>query len=152
MRVEFHGAARTVTGSATLLEAGGSRLLVDCGQFQGPDELEALNREKFRFDVHSLDALVLTHAHIDHIGRAPMLVSQGFRGKVVCTRATAGIAALMWRDGLKIAEEDHRRHGGPPPAYGEKDLLALERAIVSGRYGETVKVTPHLSVTLSDAG
>src|SRR5688572_29035212 len=152
MRVEFHGAARTVTGSATLLEAGGSRLLVDCGQFQGPEELERKNREPFHFDPASLDALVLTHAHIDHIGRAPLLVGQGFRGRVFCTRATAAVAGLMWRDGLKIAEEDHRRYGGPPPAYDEKDLLALERAMVFGRYGETVKVTPHLSVTLSDAG
>jgi metallo-beta-lactamase family protein len=152
MRVEFHGAARTVTGSATLLEAGNSRVLVDCGQFQGPDELEAKNRERFRFDAHALDALVLTHAHIDHVGRAPLLVPQGFRGRVVCTRATAAVAGLMWRDGLKIMEEDHRRYGGPPPAYGEKDLLALERAIQTARYGETVKVTPHIAVTLSDAG
>src|SRR5262245_29025146 len=103
MRVEFHGAARTVTGSATLLGAGGSRLLVDCGQFQGPDELEAKNRARFAFDPRSLDALVLTHSHIDHIGRAPMLVAQGFRGRVLCTRATASLAGLMWRDGLKIA-------------------------------------------------
>jgi metallo-beta-lactamase family protein len=127
-------------------------VLVDCGQFQGPDELEAKNRERFRFDPHALDALVLTHAHIDHIGRAPLLVGQGFRGRVVCTRATAAVAGLMWRDGLKIAEEDHRRYGGPPPPYDERDLLHLERAIVTARYGETVKVTPHLAVTLSDAG
>jgi metallo-beta-lactamase family protein len=103
MRVEFHGAAGTVTGSLTLVEAGGARVIVDCGQFQGPDELEASNRRHFAFDPASLDALVLTHAHIDHVGRAPNLVRQGFRGRVIATRATAALVGVMWRDGLKIA-------------------------------------------------
>jgi len=151
MRVEFHGAARTVTGSCTLLEAGGTRVLVDCGQFQGEDELERLNRAHFRFPVPEIDALVLTHAHIDHVGRAPLLVRQGFRGRVICTRATAALVGIMWRDGVKIAEEDARR-GGPPAPYGEHDVIALERAIETRRYGEEVRVGSGARVTLTDAG
>jgi metallo-beta-lactamase family protein len=151
MRVEFHGAARTVTGSATLLEAGGTRVLVDCGQFQGDDELEERNRGRLGFHPDALQALVLTHAHIDHVGRAPLLMRHGFRGRVLCTRATAALAAMMWRDGVKIAEEDSRR-GGPPPAYGEKDVRALESQIEPLRYGEERRVGPGAAVRLSDAG
>ena len=92
MRVEFHGAARTVTGSCTLLESSGTRVLVDCGQFQGDDELEARNRGHLGFRGDDMDALVLTHAHIDHCGRAPLLMRRGFRGRVLCTRATAALA------------------------------------------------------------
>src|SRR5262245_28289391 len=151
MRVEFHGAAGTVTGSCTLLEAAGSRVLVDCGQFQGDDELEKWNRARFRFDASGIDALVLTHAHIDHVGRAPLLVRQGFRGRVIATRATAALVGVMWRDGLKMAEED-ARHGGPPPAYGEHEIEALERAMLPARYGERMKAAPAIGVTLTDAG
>ena len=151
MQVEFHGAARTVTGSCTLLEAAGTRLLVDCGQFQGDDDLEQLNRARFRFHPPAIDALVLTHAHIDHVGRAPLLVSQGFRGRVLCTRATAALVSIMWRDGLKIAKEDARR-GGTPAPYGEREVRELEQSIEMLRYGQERRVGPGASVTLSDAG
>ncbi len=151
MRVEFHGAAKTVTGSCTLLEAGGTRILVDCGQFQGDDALERRNRERFPFDVRTLDALVLTHGHIDHIGRAATLRDQGFRGLVICTRATAEIAQLMLLDSAKIARED-AEHGGPPPTFDEHDVEALYKATRWTRYGETVPVGKDMAVTLSDAG
>ncbi len=151
MRVEFHGAARTVTGSCTLLEASGTQVLVDCGQFQGDDDLERLNRARFRFHVPSVEALVLTHAHIDHIGRAPLLVRDGFRGRVHSTRATAALAGIMWRDSVKIAEEDAQR-GGPPPPYGEREVLDLERSIEVLRYGQERRVGDGAHVTLSDAG
>lgn len=151
MRVEFHGAARTVTGSCTLLEAAGTRVLVDCGQFQGDDELEARNRGRLGFHPDALQALVLTHAHIDHVGRAPLLLRYGFRGRVLCTRATAALAAMMWRDGVKIAEEDARR-GGPDPAFGEREVRALEAHLETLRYGEERRVGPGATVRLSDAG
>src|SRR5262245_8685346 len=115
MRVAFHGAAGTVTGSCTLLEAGGTRILVDCGQFQGDEHLERRNRpEAFGFDPASIDGLVLTHAHVDHIGRAPLLVTRGFRGRVYCTQATAAVAEVMLADAVKIQEEDARRDGERP--------------------------------------
>jgi metallo-beta-lactamase family protein len=151
MRVEFHGAARTVTGSCTLLEAAGTRLLVDCGQFQGDDDLERLNSARFRFHPPGIDALVLTHAHIDHVGRAPLLVRQGFRGRVLCTRATAALVGIMWRDTVKIAEEDARR-GGPPAPYGEAEVRELEKRIETLHYGEEWRVGAGARVTLSDAG
>ncbi len=151
MRVEFHGAARTVTGSCTLLEAGGTRVLVDCGQFQGDAGLEARNHEPFRFDVASIDAFVLTHAHVDHAGRAPALVRQGLRGPVVSTRATAALAAVMLQDAAKIAEEDSKRGGGPP-LFGAEDVEALFRRSWPLKYGETLKIGPGIQVTLFDAG
>lgn len=152
MRVEFHGAAGTVTGSCTLLEAGGTRVLVDCGQFQGEDELERRNRgHHLGFAPDALDALVLTHAHIDHIGRTPLLFQRGFRGPVLCTRATAELAALMLADAAKIQEEDERR-GGPPAAFGEKEVAAVYAAMRPVRYGQPVPVGTGIAFALSDAG
>jgi metallo-beta-lactamase family protein len=151
MRASFHGAARTVTGSATLVESAGTRVLVDCGQFQGDDDLERRNREPFGFDPRALDAVVLTHAHVDHVGRAPALLRQGFRGAFVSTRATAELAAVMLLDSAKIAEEDARR-GGPPPSFDEGDVERLYRRTKWLRYGETSAIGSGISVTLSDAG
>jgi metallo-beta-lactamase family protein len=151
MHVEFHGAARTVTGSCTLLEAGGTRILVDCGQFQGDAELERRNVGGFAFDPRSVDALVMTHAHVDHVGRAPLLVARGFRGTVLCTRATAELASVMLLDAAKILEED-AEHGGPAPAWGEPEVRALYAATRPIKYGQPVTVGPGVAVTLSDAG
>jgi metallo-beta-lactamase family protein len=151
MHAEFHGAARTVTGSCTLLEAGGTRVLVDCGQFQGDDELEKRNRERFVFEPRSIHALVLTHAHIDHIGRVPVLLSRGFEGPIFATRATAELAAVMLLDGAKIAKEDER-HGGPPALYDDHDVEKVYQRIQPVKYGKTVPVRDGFEVTLTDAG
>src|SRR5438132_8466366 len=151
MRVEFHGAARTVTGSCTLLEAGGTRVLVDCGQFQGDPDTERLNAEPFAFDPASLDALVLTHGHIDHVGRAPALLHRGFRGPVLCTKATAEIAAVMLLDAAKVAREDAER-GGPPPLFDEHDVERLYRLCRPARYGEAVPAGKGIALALADAG
>jgi metallo-beta-lactamase family protein len=151
MHVEFHGAARCVTGSCTLLEAGGTRILVDCGQFQGDAVLEARNRERFGFDPASIDALVLTHAHVDHVGRAPALVRWGFRGRVVCTRATSELAVLMLLDSAKIAAED-AEHGGPPPAFGVPEVQALWNRVDALPYGKRLTLGKGVEVSLTDAG
>src|SRR5262245_2517354 len=136
MHVEFHGAAGTVTGSCTILEAGGARLLVDCGQFQGDDELEQRNRPRaLGFDPRALSGVVLTHAHVDHVGRAPLLTMGGYRGHVYCTRATAELVRVMLLDAAKVQEEEHRR-GGPPPAYGEREVAAFCAAIRPVYYKE----------------
>ena len=98
MRVHFHGAAGEVTGSMHLLEAAGKRILLDCGMCQGSAEMEASNADPFPFDVESIDALVVSHAHIDHVGRVPLLVKRGFRGPIFAQRASAELMPIMLMD------------------------------------------------------
>src|SRR3972149_8307232 len=104
MRVEFLGGARTVTGSATLLEKGSLKWLVDCGMFQGGKQLEERNWKTHPYQAKGLSFILLTHAHIDHSGLIPKLVKEGFRGKVVCTKATLDLCEVMLRDGGHIQE------------------------------------------------
>ncbi|HWS78511.1 MAG TPA: MBL fold metallo-hydrolase, partial [Thermomonas sp.] len=124
MRVHFHGAAGEVTGSLHLVEAAGKpgdpkRVLLDCGMCQGSREMEASNADPFPFDVASIDALVVSHAHIDHIGRIPLLVKRGFRGPIFAQQATAELMPIMLLDSASLAESDaeranrDRRHGEP---------------------------------------
>ena len=106
MKIEFHGAARTVTGSRHLLKANGHQVLLDCGLFQGRrDESDRLNRE-FGFNPRDVDAVVMSHAHIDHSGALPSLVKNGFKGCIHSTMATADLLGLMLRDSAYIQEKD----------------------------------------------
>lgn len=106
MQISFHGAARTVTGSQHVLTLNGQTVLLDCGLYQGKrDEARQRNRE-FPFRAAAVDAMVLSHAHIDHSGNIPNLVKQGFRGRIVCTRATADLCNAMLLDSGHIQEED----------------------------------------------
>lgn len=133
LTLAFHGAARTVTGSCMEFSLGASRVLVDCGLFQGSRSLEALNAGEFGFDPRQIDAVVLTHAHIDHSGLLPRLVAQGFEGRIWCTRATADLLRPMLADAGRIQEADTERRnrrrdraGEEPfePLYTEADALA----------------------------
>ena len=92
MKISFHGADRGVTGSCHLVECAGKKILIDCGLYQGGRELEEENAEDFGFDAASIDYLLLTHAHLDHCGRIPLLVRRGFEGKILTTRATRELA------------------------------------------------------------
>lgn len=107
--ITIHGAARTVTGSCFEVAAGGGRLLVDCGMFQGPRSLEALNRQPFGFSPAGLDAVVLTHAHLDHSGLLPRLVAEGFAGPIWCTEPTRDLLGVMLPDAARIHEQDTER-------------------------------------------
>jgi len=149
MRLTFMGAAGTVTGSKYLLEHGGRRLLVDCGLFQGPRHLRLRNLEPFPLDAASIDAVVLTHAHIDHSGYLPALARQGFRGAVHATRATCELCALVLPDSGRVQEEeaaDADQHAGPPsmpmlPLYTQDDgrrVLARFQATPFGQVFEPV--------------
>ncbi len=117
MKITFHGGAREVTGSNHLLEAGGARILVDCGMFQGGRELDELNAHPFAYDPADIDALFVTHAHVDHVGRIPKLVRDGFRGRIISTAATRDLARLLLEDVMHIAEHDRSE-----PLFASVDL------------------------------
>ena len=136
LSVTFHGAAGTVTGSCMEYCHDGKRLLVDCGLFQGSRTLEALNRSPFAFSAKQVDAVILTHAHIDHSGLLPRLVAEGFNGDIWCTAPTSALLQFMLADGGRIQESDAARRnrrrdraGQPPfePLYTEEDGLAAWR-------------------------
>jgi metallo-beta-lactamase family protein len=162
MKLSFHGADRDVTGSCHLLEAQGKRILVDCGLYQGGRDLDEENREDFGFDPGSIDLLLLTHAHLDHCGRIPLLVRQGFRGEIVATAATHELARVVLLDAAHLQEEEAERHtrhahrhGHPPPEplYGVLDALnALGRFGRTASYGRPIELAPHLSASFHDAG
>ncbi|MDA1305627.1 MAG: MBL fold metallo-hydrolase [Acidobacteria bacterium] len=109
MKLTFLGAARTVTGSKHLLEVGNTRILVDCGMFQGFKSLRERNWEPFAVPANSIDVVVLTHAHLDHCGMLPRLVAQGFNGRIFCTGGTQDLARIVMEDAARIQEEDAER-------------------------------------------
>jgi metallo-beta-lactamase family protein len=156
----FLGAARTVTGSKHLLAVGDRRVLVDCGLFQGLKELRLRNWAAFPIDPAKIDAVVLTHAHLDHCGYLPRLVAQGFRGRVFCTPGTRDLCTLILPDSARIQEEDARqanrhgysRHSPAQPLYTEADAVrALDRLQPVG-YERPVPVVPGLDVEFINAG
>lgn len=132
MKIEFHGAVGTVTGSQFLVTTGSRRVLVDCGMFQGSPEETLRNRMPFAYPPGSLDAVLLTHAHLDHCGRLPALVAAGFNGPVFATAATADLAAIVLRDSAKLQQEFakrwERRHRSSVPTTeaSEEEALAAE--------------------------
>lgn len=162
MKIQFFGAARTVTGSKHLLTtANGKRILLDCGFFQGRGaDTDTMNRH-FGFDPASIDCLVLSHAHIDHSGNIPNLVKQGFKGPIICTNATADLCKIMLLDSAHIQENDIRflnkrrmKKGLETlkPLYGVSDVekcLSLFKGI---SYNSSYKVTDDVHVTFTDAG
>ncbi|MDR3355158.1 MAG: MBL fold metallo-hydrolase [Synergistaceae bacterium] len=159
-RITFYGAAGEVTGSSYLLEAGGSRILVDCGMRQGADS-DRLYAAPFPFSPSDIDAVVLTHAHVDHSGRLPQLVKNGFKGRIWATDPTIDLSAVLLRDTVKLMTEDaewrtrkNSRKGLPPvrPAFDEKDVEdTLERFEYTG-YDDRVEITPDVSLRFRDAG
>ena len=156
----FLGACGTVTGSMTLLTWGERRILVDCGMFQGNIELEQRNREPFPFTPSALEAVVLTHAHLDHSGRLPLLARQGFRGPIYCSRPSRGMTSLVLRDAAKLQEEEaswarrkgFSRHPEPTPLYGEEDARRALEQIRRVAFDEPFEVLPGMTVRMRRAG
>ena len=148
MRVHFHGAAGEVTGSLHLLEAAGKRILLDCGMCQGSAEMEASNADPFPFDVESIDALVVSHAHIDHVGRVPLLVKRGFRGPIFAQRASAELMPIMLMDSASLAESDaerfnrRRKHGEREmqPLYTQEDVADAVELLRPQSYDQRFRV------------
>ena len=160
LQITFHGAAQTVTGSCYLVTHGDRRILVDCGMFQGSDELYNENSEPFEFDPASVDVLLLTHAHLDHCGRIPLLVKRGFRGEIICTAATRELARVILLDSAHLHEEEakrRRRHAHKAekhgPLYDTIDALdSLERFGRSAEYNQSVDLGGGLTASFHDAG
>lgn len=152
LRVTFHGGAGAVTGSNFLVEgAGGGTLLIDAGLEQGRDFCAQCMYAAFPYDVGSIDALVITHAHLDHIGRAPKLVKEGFKGKAYMTPATLDLMALMLRDSVSLLAQEAKRYG-QDPLYSEQDVEALLARVETINYHEEKEVAPGLSIYLRDTG
>jgi metallo-beta-lactamase family protein len=161
MKIRFMGAARTVTGSCYILEAGGHRFAIDCGMHQGNAEIEKRNWDVEIYDPAGIEFMVMTHAHMDHSGLLPRLVQKGFHGKVYVTPPTQDLLQIMLLDSAHIQEMDAlwknrrmSRYGGPEtvPLYTQKDALATLPLLASVTYGETFSPFPELMVCFRDAG
>ena len=165
MKISFHGAARGVTGSCHLLECAGKRILIDCGMYQGGRELVEENAAPFGFEPAEIDYLLLTHAHLDHCGRIPLLVKQGFRGEIITTAASAELARLVMLDAAGLQEEEARyqlrkarRHGGNhnrniEPLYTTLDALnSLESFGRHAAYDKALRLDGGIDATFIDAG
>ncbi len=158
--VTFWGAAQTVTGSMHLVEAAGRRVLLDCGLYRGPRSEARHRNDRFPFEPSSIDAVVLSHAHVDHCGNLPNLVRRGFNGSIYCTPATRELVGIMLDDSARIQEEDAvvagivggRAASEPQPLYtrGDAGLAVGHCAPVS--YGEEVEVVPGVRLRFTDAG
>jgi metallo-beta-lactamase family protein len=161
MKITFHGAAKTVTGSQHLLEVNGKTIMLDCGMFQGKRK-ESFERNRSEFcDGKKVDFLVLSHAHIDHSGRIPCLVKNGFKGDIVCTSATRDLCAVMLMDSAVIQEKDvefvnKRRLKNHQnlfePLYTQEDVVRSMKQFVGIGYNRRYPLAPGVNLTLMDAG
>ncbi len=158
--LRFLGAAGTVTGSRHLVDTPTARILVDCGMFQGGRELRQRNREPFPVEAASIDAVVITHAHLDHVGYLPALVREGFHGPVWCTSATAALADIVLRDAAHLQEEEadyanrkgYSRHHPAVPLYTAEDADDALRLIRTTPVRSRVPVAPGVEIVLRPAG
>ncbi|HEY1187143.1 MAG TPA: MBL fold metallo-hydrolase [Gemmata sp.] len=159
-QVTFWGAARTVTGSMHRLDAAGKTLLLDCGLFQGKRSESYLRNRDFPFRTREIDAVVLSHAHVDHCGNLPNLVRKGFAGPIYCTPATRALAAVMLGDAAKIQEEDasylnQKRLRGEPkvlPLFDARDVYRTLTKMQAVPYGKPFDIGRGIEITFADAG
>jgi metallo-beta-lactamase family protein len=161
MRITFHGAAHTVTGSQHLVEVNNKRILLDCGLYQGKRSEARERNRNLPFDPKSIDVLVLSHAHIDHSGNIPNLVKGGFSGDIVCTAATRDLCVSMLQDSGHIQEKDAefinrklKKKGEPEvePIYTQEDALQSLNFFVTVPYDHPRAILPDVELTLVDAG
>lgn len=161
MKIKFCGAATSVTGSCHMISTEKHKVLLDCGQFQGGKAMEALNYNDFGFNPGEIDCLILSHAHIDHCGRIPLLVKNGFKGPIYCTDATAELVDIMLKDSGYIHEKEAEwqnrkaeRAGRPSvePLYTVKDALAALPLLRPVIYDQLIEVNESMKVVFNDAG
>lgn len=151
LRLTFHGGAGTVTGSNFLVEGAKGSILIDCGLEQGRDFCQECMYAPFAYDVPAIDAVIVTHAHLDHIGRLPKLMREGFRGKVYMTDATRDLTEVMLRDSVGIMAEEAKKRG-LVPLFEDADVTALLAHIETIPYHKELAVAPGLSVFLRHTG
>lgn len=164
MRITFHGATRDVTGSCYLVECQDKRILIDCGLYQGNRETDEENRNDFGFDPASIDFLLLTHSHLDHCGRIPLLSRRGFKGTVLTTSASRELARLVMLDSARIQEEEARyrnykasrrknREAPAEPLYDTLDALnSLDAFVDIASFAQPLELCPGIRTTFYDAG
>lgn len=161
MKIRFCGAARSVTGSCHMISANGKNVLVDCGMRQGADKKTELGEDKFPFNPAEIDAVLLTHAHIDHAGLIPLLVKQGFKGSIIATDATAQLSGIMLPDSGHIQEQEaeyqtrkNLRAGKAPaePLYTVQDAQNALKQFTPTSYGRTVSVVSGITARFNDIG
>lgn len=160
VKVKFLGATGTVTGSRFLLDIGKFRFLFDCGLFQGLKELRLRNWEPFPVDPASINAVVISHAHIDHTGYLPKLVKEGFKGPIYCTRPTADLMEIMLLDAAKLQEEEasyanskgYSKHTTALPLYTTQDAQSVFPLLKKYNYEERIAIAKNLEIVYKDAG
>jgi metallo-beta-lactamase family protein len=162
MQLEFYGGAGEVTGSCHVLTVGSARLLLDCGLIQGGEAPHERNRAPFPFDAAQVDAVVLSHAHIDHCGRLPLLRKRGFRGPIYATPACRDLARILLADSANMQERDaervnrrRQREGdrrAVAPLYGLDDALEVMKQFRTVHYGAATELLPGVELTFRDAG
>lgn len=161
MKIMFCGASSGVTGSCHMIESGSHRILLDCGQFQGGKAEDALNYEPFPFDPAGIECVVLSHAHIDHCGRLPLLAKRGFTGKIYCTDATADLLGIMLKDSAYIHEKEAEwknrkaeRAGRSfvEPLYTEADAEDALKLVTPVLYDQLIEINHDMRIVFNDAG
>lgn len=161
LKIKFLGASTSVTGSCHLITTQEHKILLDCGMFQGSDEMDLLNKEAFDFNPEEIDCVLLSHAHIDHSGRLPLLVKRGFKGRIYCTDATADLLAIMLRDSAFIQEKEtewtnrkNQRAGRPlvEPLYTMADADAALSLVTPVLYNQLIELNGNVKVVFNDAG
>jgi metallo-beta-lactamase family protein len=160
VRIKFLGATQTVTGSKYVLDIDDYRLMVDCGLFQGLKELRLRNWQLFPVEADTIDAVLITHAHIDHVGYLPRLYKEGFRGKIYCSEASADLIPMMLADSAKLQEEEaewaarkgYSKHEKPQPLYNVQDAARITPLLHPVAMDEPFALLPNVLFTLRDAG
>lgn len=151
MKLYFHGGAGTVTGSNYLLETSQSKILIDCGLFQGKKKIEEKNYEPFPYNPKEIDFVLITHAHLDHIGRLPKLIKDGFQGKIFATEPTIGFAQLMLEDSQKILHRKAVRKG-IVEKMGDQQIKMIMEMFQKVEYQEQIELSKDISVCFREAG